>query len=182
VGSSRDDPAMFRLIFGHAHAATRLICGQTRALAAPGRAPRRPSSRLSLLSAQRGHFRNAIGKTLYRDQSRPRRSDAGLSRRNLIRSCGLGRPKRLRCAYQWFRFSCSLRRCSAKSRPHWPSRRSPIHGVPRAQGAVQYPAVTAAMSSAGRPSPALGGVCLQSPYYQGMPAKTAVQPRSYRRG
>jgi hypothetical protein len=28
----------------------------------------------------------------------------------------------------------------------------------------------------------LGGVCLQSPYYQGVPAKTAVQPRSYRRG
>jgi hypothetical protein len=29
------------------------------------------------------------------------------------------------------------------------SRRSPIHGVLRAQGAVHYPAVTPAMSSAG---------------------------------
>jgi hypothetical protein len=27
-----------------------------------------------------------------------------------------------------------------------------------------------------------GGICIQSPYYQGMPAKAAVQPRSYRRG
>jgi hypothetical protein len=33
-----------------------------------------------------------------------------------------------------------------------------------------------------RTTAGLGGVCLQSPYYQGMPAKAAVQPRSYRRG
>jgi hypothetical protein len=42
--------------------------------------------------------------------------------------------------------------CLAKHRRRRRNRRTPTHGVPRAQGAVQSPAVTAAMSSADSPT------------------------------
>jgi hypothetical protein len=123
----------------------------------------------------------AIRKTPYWEHSCRRRGVAGLSQRNLIGSCGLGRLEEasmrlpmvslLALAALFGEIQAAL--AQSPIRYPWCSK-SPRGGSISCRY-TSYEQCRTTQSG-------LGGVCLQSPYYQGMPAKAAVQPRSYRRG